>query len=100
EIIQRCIQSTKAQTYQNFEQIICSDGPEENVKKFIESLKNPKIKYINLEKHQGDYANTARQEALEIAKGKYIVFLDDDNIIFPHYLEKMLKPLEKSNKEI
>ncbi len=100
EIIERCIRSVDSQTHEDWEHIICSDGYEENVEAHINAQKNPKRKYMKLKEHGGIFANNVRQAALERAKGKYIVFLDDDNIIFPHYLEKMLKPLKESKEEV
>ncbi|MFT4261083.1 MAG: glycosyltransferase family 2 protein [Candidatus Woesearchaeota archaeon] len=99
EIIERCIRSVKSQTIQEYEHLICSDGFEENVKKYVKSKKDPKIKYLHLKKHYQDYANKARQHAFTKAKADYIIFLDDDNLIFPHYLEKMLNALKNTDEK-
>ena len=96
EIIERCMKCVDIQTTQNWEHIICSDGYEEHVKEFIESKNEPRRRYKSLPEHKGIYANNVRQASFLEAKGKYVVFLDDDNLIFPHYLEKMLKALEKT----
>ncbi len=100
DVIERCIKCVEYQTFQDYEHIICSDGYEEKVKEFVESQKNPKLTYHSLDKHYGDYANTIRQTCLEKARGEYILFLDDDNVIFPHYLEKMYFPLKESEENV
>lgn len=99
EILERAIRSVKYQTFQDFEHLICSDGFEEKVKQYVESKKDPKLKYLSLKKHYKDFANKARQHAFTKAKGEYIVFLDDDNLIFPHYLEKMLDALKNTDSK-
>lgn len=100
EIIDRCIRSVNAQSFKDWEHIICSDGFEENVKTFVEQENEPRRIYKSLCKHEGIYANNVRQACLKISKGEYILFLDDDNIIFPHYLEKMIKALENTKENI
>lgn len=100
DVIERCMKCVDIQTIQDWEHIICSDGYEENVKEFIESKKEPRRRYKSLPEHLGIYANNVRQACLEEARGKYVLFLDDDNVIFPHYLEKMLKPLRNTSENI
>lgn len=100
DVIERCIISVKYQTYQNYEHLICSDGFEQNVKDLIQQKKDSKLSYLNLDKHYKDYANTVRQHCLMKAKGDYILFLDDDNLIFPHFLEKMLNALENTKNNV
>jgi glycosyltransferase involved in cell wall biosynthesis len=86
-----------AQTHTDWEHLICSDGPSErHVEHLIESDKNEKRRYACLEKHCGDYANTVRSTMLQGATGKYVLFLDDDNIIMPEYLEWMIDALNKA----
>jgi hypothetical protein len=46
----------------------------------------------------GDFGNTVRQTMLEKeARGEYVLFFDDDNIILPHYLERMVAAIEQSH---
>ena len=77
--------------------IIIDDCSPDNVnnliKKYIE--KDNRIKLIKLEKNIGP-AN-ARNEGIKQAKGKYIAFLDSDDIWFPKKLEKQLKFMQDNN---
>lgn len=82
EIIGRAIKSVIGQTYQNIELIIVNDAPEEqelasHLQKFITSLADNRITYIQHKQNQG--ANAARNTGLNCAKGKFICFLDDDD---------------------
>jgi len=84
------IDSLLAQTYQNFEFIIvddCStDDTNELVKKIYENeFKSGRFIYTKHERNKG--LNAARNTGVRLAKNEWIVFLDDDNKLFPNYLE-------------
>lgn len=98
-VIKRSIDCMKLQTFAYWEQLICSNGEEEpQVRKLIESLGDTRVRYACVGKEQktNDYGNTARAEMLKAAQGKYVLFLDDDNMILPDYLQEMVIRLENS----
>lgn len=98
ENFHRMIQSVNTQTYGNWEHIVCSDGIyESNVETIIKNYKDFRRKYIVSKQHYGGYGAFVRQEVMtEYATGQYVVFLDDDNFIFPDYLEKMITALQNA----
>ena len=87
--IAETVQSVLAQTYQNWELIIvddCStDDTDEVVKPF---LRDSRIRYLKNEKNSG--AAVSRNRALREAKGKWIAFLDSDDLWMPEKLEKQI----------
>ena len=87
--IAETVQSVLAQTYQNWELIIvddCStDDTDEVVKPF---LSDSRIRYLKNEKNSG--AAVSRNRALREAKGKWIAFLDSDDLWLPEKLEKQI----------
>jgi len=100
-IIRRCIDCMLLQTEKNWEQIICSDGSKEDrVEGLVNSFNDPRIRYCNtVGKKEGDYGNTVRSEMMKQANGDYILFFDDDNIILPNYLERMLSAIESDKAD-
>ena len=90
DFIAETIKSVIAQTYSNLEMIIAddcsSDNTEEIVKHFTEI--DSRIKYHRLEKNSG--AAVARTEAMRLAKGEYMAFLDSDDLWYNDKLEKQL----------
>lgn len=88
------IESVLKQTYQNWEMIIiddCStDSTKEAVKKYIE--KDGRIKYYLLEVNSG--AAVARTKAMELATGKYMAFLDSDDLWTEDKLERQIYFME------
>ncbi|MFJ8512855.1 glycosyltransferase family 2 protein [Lysinibacillus xylanilyticus] len=82
------IKSVLAQSYKNWEMIIADDCSKDNTANVINEFNDPRIKYFKLEENSG--AAVARNKALEKAKGKYIAFLDADDMWKPNKLEKQL----------
>ena len=93
--IAACIDSVLASSYQDWELIIVDDVSTDMSAAIAKSYekKDPRIKvYVN-EKNLGDYPN--RNKAASYAKGKYIKYLDADDIIYPHGLEVMVHTMEQ-----
>lgn len=90
--IGQAIESVISQTYKDWELIIIDDNSSDTSKdvisKFMES--DTRIKYLHTEKSTGIPA-TPRNVGIEAATGRYIAFLDCDDIWKPSKLERQLK---------
>lgn len=76
--IKDAIESVLNQTYRNIELLIIDDGSTDNTQAVIEHyLKDNRIRYI---KQKNSGAAAARNKGLELSKGKYVAFLDSDDI--------------------
>ena len=93
--IKQTIESVLAQTYKKWEIIVVDDVSTDKgiviVKKYIS--KDNRIKLIQLEKNGG--GAVARNKAIESANGRYIAFLDSDDLWHPKKLEKQIKFMQK-----
>lgn len=90
KFIAETIESVQAQTYPNWEMIIVDDCSSDNTKEIVEQyLKtDSRIQYHCLEKNSG--AAVARNTALQFAKGRWIAFLDSDDLWSPDKLERQI----------
>ena len=89
-----CIESVLASTYQNWEMIIVDDQSSDSSVDIAKSyaIQDSRIKvYVNKE-NLGDYPN--RNQAASYAIGKYLKYLDGDDLIYPHGLEIMVNVME------
>ncbi len=85
--VAQAIESVIAQTYLSWELIVVDDGSFDGSREIIEVfLSDKRIKYIGLDKNTG-VAN-ARNVGLEHAKGRYISFLDADDVWLKEKLER------------
>lgn len=93
------IESVQAQTYADWEMIIVDDcSPDDGagiavVKHYAEN--DPRIILIESKENRG--SSGARNIALRAAKGKFVAFLDSDDIWHPNFLEKQLEYMEEKN---
>ena len=96
KFIKITLESVLKQTYKNWELLITNDGSKDNSPKIVEEyIKNDKrIKLFN-QINKGSAA--ARNNSLKEAKGKYIVFLDSDDIWEDNFLEEQIKFLKEKN---
>ena len=85
------LESALNQTYQNVECIVIDDGSTDN----IDAVLKPYSKYITLIKKQNGGPASARNAGIKIASGKYIAFLDSDDLWRPKKLSKQIDFLEK-----
>lgn len=94
------IKSVQAQTFDDYEHIICADSPHPEVEDFIKSLNDDRIIYMHTLEKSKDQGHTVRNTVLEFALGDYVFFLDDDNIIFPNALKDFVESFTKDVKFI
>ena len=88
------IRSVLAQTYINWELLIVDDCSKDNTAEIVESFHDPRIHYQRNAHNMG--AAETRNQALKIAKGRYIAFLDSDDLWEPEKLEKQITFMEKN----
>ena len=81
KVLNECL---KNQLEQDFEWVIVYDGISNDCRKTVKNFKN--VKYHELGERKGNWGNFARDFGLKQATGKYIVFIDQDNILFENYL--------------
>lgn len=89
QFIAESIKSVLAQTYTNWELIIVDDCSDDNTDYVVETfLTDSRIRYIKNERNSG--AAVSRNRALREAKGRWIAFLDSDDLWMPEKLEKQI----------
>lgn len=102
KIIRHCINCLQLQTITDWEQLICSSGvAEKHVEELVKEMGDGRVRYqFTADSGKpGDFGNTVRKEMLKQATGKYVLFCDDDNLILPDYMEKMVNALEMSGAD-
>jgi teichuronic acid biosynthesis glycosyltransferase TuaG len=97
KFISETIESVLNQSYRNWEMIIVDDCSTDNTKEIVSNYtsQDHRIKYLRLEKNSG--AAAARNKAMEAASGKYLAFLDSDDIWLENKLERQLSFMKKNN---
>jgi glycosyltransferase involved in cell wall biosynthesis len=93
--IAEAVKSVLASTLTDFELIIVDDGSKDNTVAIAKeyAAKDSRIKLFVNEKNLGDYPN--RNKAASYASGKYLKYLDSDDLIYTHGLEVFVQSMEQ-----
>ncbi|OHB57268.1 MAG: hypothetical protein A2173_02835 [Planctomycetes bacterium RBG_13_44_8b] len=95
-LLKETLASVFAQTYKDFEVVIVDDGSTDGTRKMLEDG-GYNVRYF-WQENAGDAA--ARNKLIELAKGKYISFLDSDDLLYPDALEKMTKAMPEGAEDV
>ena len=105
KFLMNSIQSVKNQTYKNIEIIVVNDKSSEE-EYYNYNWEENNIKIIHLEKNSQNVFGFAcpggyqRNFGMKKAKGKYIVFLDDDDIFLPDKIKDQYEFMEQNNIDV
>jgi glycosyltransferase involved in cell wall biosynthesis len=96
-LLSETLDSILKQSYQQWECIIIDDGSEDNTRYVAESyqIKDSRFRYIY---QPNGGMSSARNHGLRIAQGKYIQFLDSDDLLAPQKLLNQVDFLESNSK--
>ncbi len=97
DFIGTTLDSVINQSYKNWEVIVVDDCSTDNTADVVQEYikKDNRIKYHKLEKNSG--AAVARNKAIDLATGKYMAFLDSDDVWFPEKLTKQIGFMEEND---
>lgn len=95
-----CLDSILKQTYQDYEIILINDGSKDRSQEIIEKYKKDyPDKIVSYTQKNSGIAKT-RNRGIQLSKGKYLFFIDNDDYIEKDYIEKFIKSIEKSNADV
>jgi glycosyltransferase involved in cell wall biosynthesis len=93
--LEACLDSILASTFQDFEVVVVDDVSQDGSVRIAEdyAARDPRIRFYRNEKNQGDYPN--RNRAAELATGRYLKYVDADDMIYGHSLQVMVEAMER-----
>lgn len=97
--LETTVDSIRNQTLEDIEMIFVDDGSTDDTLEFLNRIKD-EDKRVTVLSQKNSYAGVARNNGLAVAKGKYVVFWDADDIFFPEALTEMFEQCEKDEADI
>jgi glycosyltransferase involved in cell wall biosynthesis len=92
--VKNVIESVLASNYTDFEYLISDDCSTDNTWDIIQEYNDPRIRSWRNERNIGEYPN--RNKVLSYARGKYLLYVDGDDILYKYTLRNISEFLEVS----
>ena len=100
--ITQCLESVVAQTFVDYEVIVIDDCSTDKSVAIVESLTskfNGRLQLVKLKKNNRS-PGIPRNKGLKLARGKYIIFLDSDDMFIDTTLEELYKIAEQTQADV
>lgn len=98
-LIEETLESIVNQTYQDWECLIIDDGGNDNTEEILQNWlkKDARFTYLKRTPNHQKGLPGCRNQGIELAKGDYIIFFDDDDIVHPQNLELCIRYLKNND---
>ena len=97
--LDKCVKSIINQTYDNLQIILVDDGSKDNSGKLCDLWEQRDRRIITKHKDNGGLSD-ARNYGVKFAEGKYVMFVDSDDIISEYIVEYLMKLIYETNSDI
>ncbi len=87
KLLSDAIRSVLNQSYENFELLIVDDGSEDETEEVVKQFADLRIRYL---KKEASGIPKSRNIGVQMAKGEYIVIMDDDDLMMPNRIQEQL----------
>ena len=100
-LLNRCVPSVAAQDYPALEHIIVSDGPDPELREKLADAAWPRARFAELAGHDpvAQWGHYARLHGIDLAKGEYIAYHDDDNSWHSYHVRLLVAALEETGAD-
>lgn len=99
KFLKSCVDSILKQTYRNLELILVDDGSTDSSPQICDDYKSQDSRVVVIHKPNGGISN-ARNKGIEIAKGEYLTFVDNDDYLPPKALEAYVDCINKTHANV
>lgn len=87
----RAIDSVLTGTFEDLELVVVDGGSTDGTRGYLDSLTDPRLSVITRDSPRG--LGNARNAGLAVASGEYIVFLDDDDVLYEDAIQTLVKTI-------
>ena len=98
-VVRHAIESVRRSIFTNWEVIVVGDACTDDTAEGVATFADPRIRFDNLAVRCGDQSGP-NNRGIELARGKYIAFLNHDDLFLPHHLSGCVAELEASGADL
>ena len=98
-VLALAIASVRRSTLADWELWVIGDACTDDTAEVVSSFADPRIRFVNLERNFGDQSGP-NNEGFRYCRGRYIAYLNHDDLWMPNHLEKLVAGLEDSGADL
>lgn len=98
-VLRTAIASLRRQTLTDWEQIIVGDACSDDTERVVAAFADPRLRFVNLNENVGEQSGP-NNEGIRRARGRYIAFLNHDDLWLPDHLESLVKVIEARQADL
>jgi glycosyltransferase involved in cell wall biosynthesis len=93
-LLPRAIKSVLDQTFPDFELLVIDNGSTDETPSVVRGIRDDRVRYVRNPRPTGS-CDGPRNLGIGMAKGRFVAFLDDDDIWYPERLEKVKRAFDE-----
>lgn len=98
-VLRAAIASLLGQSLADWELIVVGDACSDDTAQVVASFADPRLRFVNLKENIGEQSGP-NNEGIRLARGRYIAFLNHDDLWLPDHLETLLKVIEEKKSDM
>ncbi len=98
-VLRYAIESVLRSSFEDWELRVIGDACTDDTAEVVASFGDPRIHFLNLEQNFGEQSGPSNVGA-EIARGRYLAYLNHDDLYFPDHLERAVAKLEATGADL
>lgn len=98
-VLRYAIASLIRSGFSGWEQIVIGDACTDDTGEVVAAFNDPRICFINLSENTGEQSGP-NNEGCRLARGRYIAFLNHDDLWFPGHLQTLIEWIERENADL
>jgi glycosyltransferase involved in cell wall biosynthesis len=99
QVLKHAVRSVVASTFTDWELIVVGDRCTDDTEEVVASFRDPRIRFVNLPRNTGDQGGP-NNHGIALARGRYIAFLNHDDIHLPDHLATCVAELDRGEADL
>lgn len=98
-VVAHAIESVRQSTIDDWEHLVVGDGCSDDTADVVAAIGDPRVSFTNLPVNAGEQS-AANNEGLRRARGRYVAYLNHDDLYFPDHLASAIAGLEQTGADL
>jgi glycosyltransferase involved in cell wall biosynthesis len=98
-VLRFAIESVRRQTLADWEMWVVGDACTDDTAEVIRQIGDPRVRFVNLPQNAGDQSGP-NNEAVRLARGRFLAYLNHDDLWFPDHLETAVRALNETGADL